>query len=195
MSVRLRRYSDSFHISAVRDDSSSAPPVPGDCADYSPIWDQTRMASAVTKANNITQTCVHLAPHVPAWLCDSTSVMGALLNRRPGAHASFGGLQTTLWHGSGTGFPYSPSTLSARCLPTPRSRTPWQRALLHRQRPSRRKRSPAVRPRRRASWPRVKQEQRSSAPKDPTRQATFITRMTGVAVLAAALRARVSYCE
>lgn len=50
------RYSDSFHISAVRDDSSSAPPVPGDCADYSPIWDQTRMASAVTKANNITQT-------------------------------------------------------------------------------------------------------------------------------------------
>lgn len=86
LSVRLRRYSDSFHISAVRDDSSSAPPVPGDCADYSPIWDQTRMASAVTKANNITQTCVHLAPHVPAWLCASTSVMGALLNRRPGAH-------------------------------------------------------------------------------------------------------------
>lgn len=56
------RYSDSFHLSAANrkaDTASepvSAPPIPSDLQDYSPIWDTKRMASAVEIANVVTRT-------------------------------------------------------------------------------------------------------------------------------------------
>jgi len=52
------RYSDSFHISASGSSTLGAPqpPVPSDCTGYSPIFDATRMNTAVETANSVTTT-------------------------------------------------------------------------------------------------------------------------------------------
>merc|ERR1712167_48594 len=52
------RYSDSFHISASGSSTLGAPqpPAPSDCTGYSPIFDATRMNTAVETANSVTTT-------------------------------------------------------------------------------------------------------------------------------------------